>query len=103
MIFGTLTFGGCGGQPLALVRNIRVKNQMPITPEHAFEEKSTKLLILLALRTVYNRTFQCGTPCSKRQKVCPSLKRICKNCSFSFLLTQKWLNHRVAQESSQGD
>ena len=64
MIFGTLTFRGCGGQPLALVRNIRVKSQMPIAPEHAFEEKLTKLLILLPLRTIYNRTFQCETPCS---------------------------------------
>ena len=31
--------------------------------EHAFKEKSTKLLILLPLRTIYNRTFQCETPC----------------------------------------
>ena len=64
MIFGTLTFRGCGGQPLALVRNIRVKSQMPIAPERAFEEKSTKLLILLPFRTIYNRTFQCETPCT---------------------------------------
>ena len=63
MIFGTLTFRGCRGQPLALVRNIRVKSQMPITPKHAIEEKSTQLLILLPLRTIYNRTFQCETPC----------------------------------------
>ena len=68
MIFGTLSFRGCGGQPLALVWNIRVKSQMPITPEHAFEEKSTKLLILLPLRTIYNRTFQCETPCSINSK-----------------------------------
>ena len=64
MIFGTLSFRGCGGQPLALVWNIRVKSQMPIAPEHAFKEKSTKSLILLPLRTIYNRTFQCETPCS---------------------------------------
>ena len=31
--------------------------------EHAFKEKSAKLLILLPLRTIYFRTFQCGTPC----------------------------------------
>ena len=37
---------------------------MPITPKHAFKEKSTKLLILLPLRTIYNRTFQCETPCN---------------------------------------
>ena len=69
MIFDTLTFRGCRGQPLALVRNIRVKSQMPITPKHAIEEKSTKLLILLPLRTIYNRTFQCETPC--RRKIAP--------------------------------
>ena len=39
------------------------ETQMPITPEHPFKEKSTKLLILLSLRTIYNRTFQCETPC----------------------------------------
>jgi hypothetical protein len=38
---------------------------MPITPKHAFKEKSIKLLILLPLRTIYNRTFQCETPCIK--------------------------------------
>jgi hypothetical protein len=38
------------------------ETQMPITPEHAFNEKSAKLLILLSLRTIYNRTFQCETP-----------------------------------------
>ena len=64
MIFGTLSFRGCGGQPLALICNIRVKSQMPITPVHVFEEESTKLLILLPLRTIYNRTFQCETPCT---------------------------------------
>ena len=64
MIFGTLSFRGCGGQPLALVYDIRVKSQMPTAPEYAFKEKSTKLLILPPLRTIYFRTFQCETPCS---------------------------------------
>ena len=39
---------------------------MPITPKHAFKEKSTKLLILLSLRTIYNHTYQCETPCTKK-------------------------------------
>ena len=39
------------------------ESQMPIAPEHAFKEKSTKLLKFLSLRTIYNRTFQCETPC----------------------------------------
>ena len=64
MIFGPLSFRGCGGQTLALVCNIRVKSLMPISPEDASKEKSTKSLILLPLRTVYNRTFQCETPCT---------------------------------------
>ena len=33
--------------------------------EHAFKEKSAKLLILLSLRTIYFRTFQSETPCSR--------------------------------------
>ena len=41
------------------------ETQMPITPKHAFKEKSTKLLILLSLRTIYNHTFQCETPCNR--------------------------------------
>ena len=36
---------------------------MPTAPEYAFKEKSTKLLILPPLRTIYLRTFQCETPC----------------------------------------
>ena len=63
VIFGTLPFRGCGGQPLALVWDIRVKSQMPTTTEHAFKERSTTFLVLLPLRTISNRTFQCKTPC----------------------------------------
>ena len=37
---------------------------MPIAAEHAFKEKSAKLLILLPLRTILKRTFQCETPCT---------------------------------------
>ena len=39
------------------------ESQMPIAPKHAFKEKSTKLLILPPLRTIYFRTFQCEIPC----------------------------------------
>ena len=63
-----MSFRGCGGHPLELVLNIRVKSQMPTSPEHAFKEISTKLLILLPLRTIYNRTFQYETPCIKNQQ-----------------------------------
>ena len=49
---------------MSFMQNVIDETQMPITPEHAFKEKSTKLLILLSLRTIYNRTFQCETPCS---------------------------------------
>ena len=38
---------------------------MPIAPEHehAFKEKSAKILILLTVRTIYFQTFQSETPC----------------------------------------
>ena len=36
---------------------------MPTAAEHAFKGKSTKSLILLPLRAIYNRTFQYETPC----------------------------------------
>ena len=56
---------------------------MPITPKHAFKEKSTKLLILLPLRTIYNRTFQCETPCIFSKK--------CRNVTFlDIFLVQKY-------------
>ena len=43
--------------------------------EHAFKEKSAKLLILLPLRTIYFYSFQCETPCSKL----PGQKYFCWN------------------------
>ena len=51
---------------------------MPIAPEHAFEEKSTKLLILLPLRTIYNRTFQCETPCTVRKSCSSDREKLLK-------------------------
>ena len=41
------------------------ETQMPIALEHAYKEKSTILLILLPLRTIQKRTFQCETPCNQ--------------------------------------
>ena len=43
---------------------------MPIAAEHAFKEKSAKLLILLPLRTILKRTFQCETPCISISCLC---------------------------------
>ena len=64
------------------------ETQMPIAPEHAFKEKSTKLLILPSLRTIYNRTFQCETPCTlscqRSQRTTPSTKgaQIFNSCTL---------------------
>ena len=44
------------------------ETQMPITAEHAFKEKSAKLLILLPLRTISKWTFQCEIPCRYKNK-----------------------------------
>ena len=43
------------------------ETQMPIAAQHAFNEKLAKLLVLLPLRTIYFRTFQCETPCMSWQ------------------------------------
>ena len=59
---------------------------MPITPKHAFKEKSTKLLILLPLRTIYNRTFQCETPCSMLQQQAPFLSKLLYDLLIFFIM-----------------
>ena len=55
---------------------------MPTAPEYAFKEKSTKLLILPPLRTIYFRTFQCETPCKRVQIFC---KRVITHLAFGTL------------------
>ena len=62
---------------------------MPIAPEHAFKEKSIKLLILPSLRTIYNRTFQCETPCIV---VFNNGKGKESNCGFRKVLASLWLS-----------
>ena len=56
---------------------------MPTPPEHAFKEKSTKLLILPSLRTIYNRTFQCETPCSSK-----FIQKFAQMCQYFTLIDQ---------------
>ena len=48
---------------MSSIQKLMDDTQMPIAPEQAFKEKSTKLLILLPIRTIYFRTFQFETPC----------------------------------------
>ena len=81
--FGILQTWGCGGQAMSFRQKMIVETQMPITPEHAFKEKSTKLLTLLSLRTIYNRTFQCETPCMTIRQF---RFRICKNMWWTWYL-----------------
>ena len=56
---------------------------MSTPPEHAFKEKSTKLLILPSLRTIYNRTFQCETPCTAQRLFNQSTLTISDETIFS--------------------
>ena len=50
---------------------------MPIAAEHAFKEKSAKLLILLPLRTISKRTFQCEIPCIFGQTLLGIVTKLC--------------------------
>ena len=67
---------------------------MPITPKKAFKEKSTKLLILLPLRTIYNRTFQCETPCTYHNRF------LLKTLNTSYL-TDSYISFTLNLESRQ--
>ena len=75
-LFGILSLRGCGGQPMWP----RVKSQMPLTLDHAFIEKSIKLLILSHLRAICFCTLHYETPCNtitqfgKTEQVHASLK-----------------------------
>ena len=54
---------------------------MPTAPEYAFKEKSTKLLILLPLRTIKNRHFNVRHPVLKvtySQKIFVCIQNISK-------------------------
>ena len=55
---------------------------MPIAPKHAFKEKSTKLLILLPLRTIYNCTFQCETPCRRSSWIVATMSTMTPHISI---------------------
>ena len=67
--FDILQTWRCGGQAMSSIQKLMDDTQMPIAPEQAFKEKSTKLLILLPIRTIYFRTFQFETPCMTNSHV----------------------------------
>ena len=54
---------------MSSIQKLMDDTQMPIAPEQAFKEKSTKLLILLPIRTIYFWTFQFEAPCMTNSHV----------------------------------
>ena len=64
---------------------------MPIAAEHAFKEKSAKSLILLPLRTISKRTFQCETPCLSLAVAAVAVQKEARaGSTHHFLLRQNW-------------
>ena len=68
LISGSLSFGGCWGQPMVLFWKLVDETQISPPPEATRHHSLTKSWILLPLRAIYLRPFQCDTPC--RQLVC---------------------------------
>ena len=54
---------GCWGQPMSFFWKLVDKTQMCNPPEATRHHSLIKLLILLPLKAVYFRTFQCEIPC----------------------------------------
>ena len=56
---------GCWGQPMSFFWKLVDETQMCNPPEATRHHNLIKLLILLPLRAIYFRTFQCEIPCNK--------------------------------------
>ena len=68
---------GCWGQPMSFFWKLVDKTQMCNPPEDTRHHSLIKLLILLPLRAIYFRTFQCEIPCRSlkwRDKKSPNRK-----------------------------
>ena len=72
---------------------------MPIATEHAFKEKSAKLLILLPLRTILKQTFQCETPCiyrwTRKEGRDPPFPEGIRIFGYICILSRKTLDYRI--------
>ena len=60
---------GCWGQPMPFFWKLVDKTQMCNPPEATRHHSQIKLLILLPLRAIYFRTFQCEIPCITTVKI----------------------------------
>ena len=64
--FCTFSVRGCWGQLMSFFWKLVDETQMCNPPEATRHHNLIKLLILLPLRAIYFRTFQCEIPCSRK-------------------------------------
>ena len=70
LISGTISVGGCWGQPMLLFWKLVDKTQMSLPPEHATRDMKLKISNCLSVRANLLYTFQCETPCSVCLCIC---------------------------------
>ena len=78
LIYGTVSVGGCWGQPMLLFWKLVDKTQMPWPQEYTDTFKQTVLCIFLSVRVNLKETFQCDTLCSEQIMCTFWLEYFCK-------------------------
>ena len=63
LIYGTVSVGGCWGQPMLLFWKLVDETQMPWPQEYTDTFKQNLTCIFLSVRVNSKETFQCETPC----------------------------------------
>ena len=63
LIYGTLSVGGCWGQPMLIFWKLDDETQISQPKEYTDDFKQNLTSIFLSVRAILKETFQCETPC----------------------------------------
>ena len=63
LIYGTLSVGGCWGQPMLIFWKLVDETQISQPKEYTDDFKQNLTSIFLSVRAILKETFQCETPC----------------------------------------
>ena len=65
LIYGTLSVGGCWGQPMSLFQKLVDETQISQPQEYTETFRQNLTCIFLSVRAILKETVQCETPCVK--------------------------------------
>ena len=65
LIYGTLSVGGCWGQPMLIFWKLDDETQISQPKEYTDDFKQNLTSIFLSVRAILKETVQCETPCRK--------------------------------------